>query len=93
MTDQPDNPPAFPYPSKPRGYGQSSDSGQHYVIYGGQPGMTLRDYFAAHAPLTFADAVEHWRGKGESTSYEQVMKTLAAMRMAYADAMLRARQP
>lgn len=53
--------------------------------------MTLRDYFAAHAPITLADAVEHL-GERKST-YGGAIATLAQMRTAYADAMLKAREP
>ena len=60
------------------------------------PGMTLRDYFAAHAPVTIKDATDwlnyhggpclegHWR-------VQTVMNTLADLRNDYATAMIEAR--
>lgn len=53
-----------------------------------QPGMTLRDYFAAHSPMVFADAVNYHE---TPVSYEKTLETLAKMRFAYADAMLKVR--
>ena len=51
--------------------------------YGVQPGMMLRDYFAAHAPF--------WRLLGPSTGADEI-ETLARKSYAYADAMLLARE-
>ena len=59
-------------------------------------GMTLRDYFAAHAPITYQDAVD-WLDcfGGEVTGpwpSGRIIDVLSDLRMEYADAMLRARQ-
>jgi hypothetical protein len=56
-------------------------------------GLTVRDYFAIHAPIGFRLA-EDFRTKrtgGESFTYEKVFTTLAAMRYSFADAMIAAR--
>ena len=56
-------------------------------------GMTLLDYFAAHAPISFADAKEYCRSSMEGdVTHEKVMKVLAQMRSAYADEMLKMRK-
>lgn len=55
-------------------------------------GMTVRDYFAAHAPLDMADARNHWHkmhGSGSrQPSMQDIMATLALLRGEYADAMM-----
>ena len=56
-------------------------------------GMTLRDYFAAHAPFTMKDA--HWAFETAYIRHPnafEIMVMLAEMRMQYADAMIEARQ-
>lgn len=56
------------------------------------PGMTLRDYFAAHAPIDMADARNHWHkmhGSGSrQPSMQDIMAVLALLRGEYADAMI-----
>lgn len=57
-------------------------------------GMTLRDYFAAHAPITLADAVsvlEH--SNAPSCTIYETLAYLAKLRTDYADAMIAARAP
>lgn len=56
----------------------------------GSAGMTLRDYFAAHAPFTMQDASRVWAEHGEGTkpTGRELMSALAGMRIAYADAMI-----
>lgn len=67
--------------------------------YQDQLGMSLRDYFAAHAPDApswwNADYLIDWRNKhGESPVREGFnLAMLSAWRFAYADAMLEARNP
>ena len=59
------------------------------IVTYAEPGMTMRDYFATHAPFTMSDAIaaiEH-TGSARFTGAE-VMEMLADMRGAYADAML-----
>jgi hypothetical protein len=59
-----------------------------------QDGMTLRDYFAADAPIYLVDAQQSLAQDGQSeVTYAQLYMRLAKMRLAYADAMLKARQP
>ncbi|WP_417585391.1 hypothetical protein [Pelagibacterium sp.] len=53
------------------------------------PGISVRDYFAAHAPITMADAKLALEDIGEKVfSGDQLMEMLAQMRGLYADAML-----
>ena len=67
--------PAFPSPSR---------------IEHGNPirGMSLRDYFAAHAPPEPA----HWRGDGHHQHTAGCLACLIEWRFAYADAMLQERE-
>ena len=56
-------------------------------------GMTLRDYFAAHAPIGVADANEaFYRTHGRNPRTSEMLDTLAGLRSMYADAMLKARE-
>lgn len=61
-----------------------------------QDGMTLRDYFAAHAPITWQDAIEWLDTYGGEVvgpwHPERIMDTLVMLRNEYADAMLKARE-
>lgn len=61
-------------------------------VWVGKPntGMSLRDYFAAHAPITLEDAERDLDAGNEVTS-DVILTWLAQMRYAYADAMLVAR--
>jgi hypothetical protein len=63
--------------------------------HGQDEGMTLRDYFAAHAPITLTDAVEFLDTYGGEVTGpwppQKVLRTLADLRVEYADAMLQAR--
>lgn len=53
-------------------------------------GMSLRQYYAAHAPITLDDAVQGLQDNGiTQPKYGQIMKHLAQMRTAYADEMLK----
>jgi hypothetical protein len=75
------------------------------TAYGFAAGMTLREYFAAKAPFTLADAVMAADLEVASVSVEVAecrvlhdpgkrriaMETLAALRWEYADAMLKVR--
>ena len=55
-------------------------------------GMTMRDYFAAHAPIGVADANEaFYRAHGRNARTSEMLDTLAGLRSMYADAMLKAR--
>lgn len=59
-------------------------------------GMTLRDYFAAKAPFTLQNAIEHRNNRvnrpNKATAYEDALRILAQMSYAYADEMLKARE-
>ena len=56
-------------------------------------GMTLRDYFAAHAPIDVADANgAFYRAHGRNARTSEMLDTLAGLRSMYADAMLKARE-
>lgn len=54
--------------------------------------ITPRAYFAAHAPITIDDAISYLRMTGHNigVDYTAVFRTLAQMRAAYADEMLKA---
>ncbi len=60
------------------------------VQYAG--GMSLRDYFAAHAPITYQDAYEWLECYGGECvgpwPSKSVMETLVRLRFEYADAMI-----
>jgi hypothetical protein len=55
-------------------------------------GMSVRDYFAAHAPIDLIEARNHWHkmhGNGSrQPTYEVLFDTLAMLRGQYADAMI-----
>lgn len=61
----------------------------------GEKGLTKREYYAAHAPITWELAVSQWyadnRGKPKgagSPTVGEVMTIMAALRGAYANAMV-----
>lgn len=49
------------------------------------PGMTLRAYFAAHAPITYADAIEKL---GKVAGKYEAVRWLVEAKVIYADAMI-----
>lgn len=56
-------------------------------------GMSLRDYFAAHAPITLDDARDVMESTGRTSfTWEELIDTLAQMRVKYADTMLKERE-
>lgn len=61
-----------------------------------QSGLPTRAYLAAHAPITVKDALDYLRANETRDvtlafyDYTTVFRTLAQMRLAYADAMLEA---
>lgn len=56
-------------------------------------GMSLRDYFAAHAPITLDDARDAMESMGRTSyTWEELIHTLAQMRFGYADDMLKERE-
>jgi hypothetical protein len=54
------------------------------------PGMTLRDYFASHCPITLTEVVQAAGAGNEPAS--AVINAYALIRYQYADAMLAARE-
>lgn len=79
--------PAFPRPFSKEG--NFTDS----KIYRGQDGMSLRDYYAAHAPITLQDAIWAMQQVGETVKTgEELITFFAQLRLAYADAMLKERE-
>ena len=80
-----DNPPAFPLPD------QYSHDG--VGLAQGSPGMTLRDYFAAHALPTVADTYPEWQLREWFGRLAGVTRWEIRAKAAYAqaDAMLAAR--
>lgn len=78
-----------------------NNGGAAFPMYGVtgpvQRGMTLRDYFEAHAPFTLDDARGAWNVDPQrqedfnhAPTYRQLIEHLAMMRSCYADAMLAA---
>jgi hypothetical protein len=52
--------------------------------------MSLRDYYAAHAPIGCKDLLD-MMGTPDDLTLEQIFDEWAVLRLAYADAMLTAR--
>lgn len=79
-----DGAPAFP------------NKGFNSDLYGGGIGMSLRDYFATHCPITFQDAREivheDLKNKCEAVTYKKIFEWLCQMQLAYADSMLEQRK-
>lgn len=64
--------------------------------YNARRGMTLRDYFATHCPLTYSEAWKIWTARefktlGEQSEHGPFLAFYAGLRCDYADAMLKAR--
>lgn len=60
----------------------------------GTEGISRRDYFAAHAPITLQDAIDTKPKESQQQfSYGGALRVLSQMRYAYADEMLKARLP
>jgi len=61
-------------------------------------GMTLRDYAALHAPVTFADAIafcgiqDQFEAINSPHKLGSVMQVMSVLRWQYADAMIAARK-
>jgi hypothetical protein len=54
-------------------------------------GISARDYFAAHCPITFTEFLPGWKKTGESSTDETLLR-FASFRFEYADAMLKAQE-
>jgi hypothetical protein len=74
---------------------ESGEVGNNFEIKEQSEGMTLRDYFAAHAPVTLEDAKQCWdnmplrrEDNNFSPTYGELFEVLASMRNAYAKTML-----
>lgn len=67
-------------------------AGQAQAVKIPHNGMSLRDYFAAHAPIDLADARNQWHkmhGSGSrQPTIQDIVATLALLRGEYADAMV-----
>jgi hypothetical protein len=88
---KPDGGPAFPC-IEPTMTGISSDGEERYENEA-HGGMTLRDYFAAKAPLDVADANDlFYRENGRNPRHSEMLMVLATLRYSYADAMIAARR-
>jgi hypothetical protein len=82
MSEKNNGGPAFPVPLA---------AGEAYnpSMMGPGDGMSLRDYFAANAPIGVADANDvFYRENGRNARQSEMLKTLADLRGRYADAML-----
>lgn len=54
-----------------------------------ETGMTLQDYFVAHAPFTLQDARTLWAvGESKPATYEDLIRLLATMAIMYSEALL-----
>lgn len=80
MSDKPENPPAFPEASFNR-IGDVS----HGTTYSG---MTLRDYFAAHAPISLELFLNGLSREQQDKGMAYILQMFAIARGQYADAML-----
>jgi hypothetical protein len=87
MSEKDDGGPAFPFATEQtqRGWNGTRE---------GEPGMSLRDYFACYAPITIGEVIAMTRLAGGTSqpSWELLFNTRAEMRYADADAMLKARK-
>jgi len=84
-----DGGPAFPSPE------QQFTDGVMVVGRQGAYGMSLRDYFAATAPITMAEVVQYYRRYPHlnvDVEREAFLSLMADLRYQYADAMLAARE-
>ena len=93
MSEQIDNPPAFPTGAA-RQF-KNIEGRRELAPAIGSEGMTLRDYFAANAPITLADVYHtFFENKPDigNPNKELLIKCFAEIRYQYADAMLKARQ-
>jgi len=86
MTNKDNGGPAFPF-------GQTSEHNGQLVNGWGSEGMTLRDYYKAHAPFTASCANASLNlgnpfAEKKSFPMEMIIKELVRLRSEYADAML-----
>jgi len=59
-------------------------------VYKDDPGMTMMEYYAAHAPITFEET-KRYIGSAfseKNLTFETTFKIMAQMRFAYAKAMM-----
>ena len=75
--------------------GEKDNGGSAFPMYLEYPngnethyGLTKREYFAAHAPVTLQDACDFIVDHNKNKSAKNTMFILAQMRLAYADAMI-----
>jgi hypothetical protein len=62
------------------------------ILHGIPEGMSLRDYFAAYAPIDLAWANEiFFRRMGRNAAWQESLEQLVELRGAYADKMLKER--
>ncbi len=92
---KPENPPAFPGIAGESGHGNATRTqaadGETVWVYHNQ-GMTLRDYFAAHAPIGLAEVKQQCLAQGmKEMTTADALEWCGKMRYLYADAMLAAR--
>lgn len=84
--DVPASAPALERPKYPT---VVDDGGRAYANKD-QDGMNMRQFYAAHAPITWNDALDYAMSRTypENPTHEQVIRNLAQMRFAYADQMV-----
>jgi hypothetical protein len=88
VTEKEDGGPAFPIEGKLKVDSYGDVVG---FVIDHQRGMTLRDYFAAHCPITFTEFLKGWK-RPDDANTEAAFDRFAELRLEYAAAMLKARQ-
>ncbi len=75
---------------EPMAFPTINNNESHYA--GAQQGMTLRDYFAAHAPFTMTDVIESFISNSKENQKgptgREIIDFMVALRFSYADAIL-----
>lgn len=71
--------------------GPAFPTSEEHGFNNGEPGMTLHQYYMAHAPITLDDAARYVRfhqvRPTDSYNYDVIFNTMKVMRNKYADAM------
>jgi hypothetical protein len=93
MSEVSDGGPAFPTEQTKYMF-TGDDVGKMEMVEGTKVlsgGMSLRDYFAAHCPVTYSEFLHGCSGAQTATAKES-LDAYSRLRLEYADSMLKARQ-
>ncbi len=82
---------AFPLAAIPPTATFDGQMHRHTLFQPANPGMSLRDYFAAHCPITFSEFLQGWKRTHEAST-DEALERYAEFRFEYADAMLTAKR-